>query len=48
MNKPGAKQLIFDSGAEVVTSTPEALAAVREAELARLGKVLREAGITAQ
>ena len=48
LNKPSAKQLVFDSGAEVVTSTPAELAAVRDAELARLGKVLREAGITVQ
>src|SRR5689334_18966166 len=41
---PKVKQLIFDSGAEVTTSTPEQLHAVRDAELARLGKVLREAG----
>ncbi len=48
LNKPNVKQLVFDAGAEVVTSTPAELASVREAELARLGKVLREAGITAQ
>jgi tripartite-type tricarboxylate transporter receptor subunit TctC len=48
LNKPNVKQLVFDAGAEVVTSTPAELAAVRDAELARLGKVLRDAGITAQ
>ena len=46
--KPNVKQLVFDAGAEVVTGTPQQLAEVRDAELARLGKVLRDAGITAQ
>ena len=46
--KHNVKQLVADAGAEVSTGTPEALAAVRESELARLGKVLRDAGITAQ
>ena len=41
------RQRLFDAGVEVVGSSPEALTATMQFEMARLGKVIREAGIKA-
>ena len=39
------KERLFKSGSEVVASTPEAFGAAIKAEMATLGKVIRDAGI---
>ncbi len=45
LNQPEMKQRFFKSGVETVGSTPGEFAAIIKAETARLGKVLRSAGI---
>lgn len=45
LNRTEVKQRLFNSGAEVVASSPERLAATVKSEMARLGKVIRDAGI---
>jgi tripartite-type tricarboxylate transporter receptor subunit TctC len=45
INKPEVKEKLFDLGVEGVTSTPEELAAFIKADIAKMGKVIRDAGI---
>jgi tripartite-type tricarboxylate transporter receptor subunit TctC len=45
LNRAEVKQKLFNAGAEVVASSPERLAATVKSEMARLGKVIRDAGI---
>jgi len=47
MSTPEAKQRFANAGSEAVSSTPQELAATMKAEMARLGKVIKEAGIRA-
>ena len=47
LNAPQNKERFFTSGAEVVASTPEVLAAEIKAETARLDRVFKSAGIRA-
>jgi tripartite-type tricarboxylate transporter receptor subunit TctC len=44
-NKPEIKAMVFNAGVEVVANTPEELGAMVKADMARMGKVIREAGI---
>jgi len=45
LNRAEVKELFLNSGAEVVGSTPEEFAATIKADMARLGKVIKDAGI---
>jgi tripartite-type tricarboxylate transporter receptor subunit TctC len=45
LNQPEVKERLFNSGVEAVGSSPEELATTIKAEMSRLGKVIREAGI---
>ena len=45
LNKPDVKELLFNGGVEVVASTPEEFAATIKADMTRLGKLIRDAGI---
>ena len=45
LNQPEVKEKFFNVGVEVVGNSPAELAAVLKAEMARLGKVIRDAGI---
>ena len=45
--RPEVKEKFFNAGVETVGSPPEELSAKMKAEMARLGKVIREAGIRA-
>ena len=48
LNKPDVKERLFNSGVEVVGSSPEQLAANMRSEMTRMGKVIKEAGIKAE
>ena len=48
INTAGTKERFFNAGFEVYGSSPEELAAWMKAEMARWGKVIREAGIRGQ
>ena len=48
MSAPEVKERLFNGGMEVVGNTPEEFGAGIKAEMARLGKVIREAGIREQ
>jgi tripartite-type tricarboxylate transporter receptor subunit TctC len=43
LNEPGAKQRLFDSGAEVVADSPGQLTAKMKSEMDRLGRIIRDA-----
>ncbi len=45
LHRSDIKEKFFNAGAEIVASTPEQLAATVKAEMARLGKVIKDAGI---
>jgi tripartite-type tricarboxylate transporter receptor subunit TctC len=45
LNMPEVKQRFVESGSDVVANSPEEFAAVIKSDRARLGKVIREAGI---
>jgi tripartite-type tricarboxylate transporter receptor subunit TctC len=45
LNKPEVKARLFTAGVQVVGSSPEDAAAKIESEIARMGKVIREAGL---
>ena len=45
LNRADVKEKIFNNGSEVVGSSPQGLAQVMKAEIARLGKVIKDAGI---
>ena len=46
LQMPTIKQRLFDAGVEVVGGAPDVLTTTMKSELKRLGKVIREAGIT--
>ena len=48
VNQPDVKQKFFNAGIELVTSTPEEFGAKVQSEIARLSKVIKEAGIKAE
>jgi len=45
LNTPEARERYFSAGVEVVGSSPEQLAAAVKSEMARMGKIIRDAGI---
>ena len=45
--QPDVKQKLSNTGSEVVASSPEQFAAVIKSEMARMGKVIKAAGIRA-
>ena len=45
LNQPDTKQKVLNAGSEVVASTPAQFDATVKSEMARLGKVIKEAGI---
>ena len=44
-NMPDIKQKVFDTGSEPVANSPEEMAAKIKSDLARIGKVIKDAGI---
>jgi tripartite-type tricarboxylate transporter receptor subunit TctC len=46
--EPDIKEKFFNTGVEPMASTPEQFAAIVKGEIARLGKVVKEAGIKAE
>jgi tripartite-type tricarboxylate transporter receptor subunit TctC len=48
LQSPEVKNRFLNVGTEVVNSTPEQAAASIKAEMARMGKVIKEAGIRAE
>jgi tripartite-type tricarboxylate transporter receptor subunit TctC len=48
VNKPDMKEKYLSTGSDVVGSTPQQLSAKVKAELAALGKVVKEANIRAE
>jgi tripartite-type tricarboxylate transporter receptor subunit TctC len=48
LNNPEARERLFRAGVEAVGSTPEQFAATLKTEMARWGKLIREAGIRAE
>jgi tripartite-type tricarboxylate transporter receptor subunit TctC len=48
LNRPDVKEKFFNNGSEVVGSSPEQLAAAMKADMARMGKVIKDAGIRAE
>jgi tripartite-type tricarboxylate transporter receptor subunit TctC len=47
VNRPDVKEKFFNAGVETVGSTPEELASAMKSDMARIGKVIKEAGIRA-
>jgi tripartite-type tricarboxylate transporter receptor subunit TctC len=45
LNRPETKEKFFSAGAEVVASTPEQFAAFVKADIAKMAKVIKDAGI---
>ena len=45
LQRPDVKEKFFNVGVETVGSTPEQFSQVMKSEMARLGKVIRDAGI---
>ncbi len=45
LSKPEMKDRMFSLGAEIVASTPAQLAAFMRADIAKMGKVIKDAGI---
>ncbi len=48
LNRAEVKERFMRAGSEVVASSPEQLAATMKADMARMGKVIKDAGIRAQ
>ena len=48
LQRADTKETFFNAGVESLGSTPEALAATVKSEMARLGKVIKDAGIRAE
>jgi tripartite-type tricarboxylate transporter receptor subunit TctC len=48
LNNPDVKERFTRAGSEVVASSPEQLAAVMNADIARMGPVIKAAGIRAE
>jgi tripartite-type tricarboxylate transporter receptor subunit TctC len=47
LSRPEVKERLFNTGVEVVGNTPEAFAASIKSDMARMGKVIKDAGIRA-
>jgi tripartite-type tricarboxylate transporter receptor subunit TctC len=47
LNRPDVKESFLKTGVEVVGNSPEQFAATIKSEMARLSKVIKEAGIRA-
>ena len=45
LNQPETKERLLNTGMETTGSSPEGFAAAMKAEIGRLGKVIKEAGI---
>jgi hypothetical protein len=45
LNLPNTKEQFLAAGADVIASSPEALAVTVKSEIARLGKIIRDIGI---
>jgi tripartite-type tricarboxylate transporter receptor subunit TctC len=45
LKRPDVKEKFFNAGIEAVGSSPEELAALIQSEMARMGKVIKDAGI---
>jgi len=45
LNRPDVKEKFFNSGADVVASSPEQFAAIVDADTVRMRKVINDAGI---
>jgi tripartite-type tricarboxylate transporter receptor subunit TctC len=45
LNQPDVKQRLFNSGLEVATNSPAEFGAMVKSEIARMGKVIKAAGI---
>ena len=48
LNRPEVKEQFLKSGGEVATGTPEQFSAIIKADMARMGKVIKDAGIHAE
>ncbi len=48
LNKPELREKLFDMGVEAISSSPEEFAAFIKSDMARMGKVIRDAGIRAE
>ena len=48
LNQPETKEKVFSSGQEIVAGSPQELAAYLRGEMARIGKVIKDAGIRAE
>jgi tripartite-type tricarboxylate transporter receptor subunit TctC len=48
LNKADVKEKFFTSGAEIVGGSPEQFGAAIKSEMARMGKVIKDAGIKAE
>ena len=48
LHSPDTKEKLFNAGVEAVGSSPAELAATIKQEMARLGKVIKDAGIRAE
>jgi tripartite-type tricarboxylate transporter receptor subunit TctC len=48
LNTAKAKEIFFNMGLEIVASSPSESAAMMKSEIARIGKVIKEAGIKAE
>ena len=48
LSLPDVKERFLNTGVEVVASTPEQFEAEMKSEMARMGKVIRDAGIRAE
>ncbi len=48
LNKPEVRERFFNAGSEVVGSSPEEFGAMVKADMVRMGKVIKEAGIRAE
>ena len=46
LNRPDVKEKFFNAGVEVVASSPEQLATIMKSDMVRLGKVIKDAGIS--
>jgi tripartite-type tricarboxylate transporter receptor subunit TctC len=48
LRSPEMKERLFKMGVEAIHSTPEEFAAFIKADMAKMGKVIKEAGISVQ
>ena len=48
LSKPDVNEKLLNTGLEVVANSPEQMTDAIKAELSRMGKIIRDAGIKAQ